>query len=40
METTRAGWWTLSPLVNDRTANNFFTDVDARGSGNSSCFNI
>jgi hypothetical protein len=29
----------LPPLVNDRTTKNFFADVDARGSGNPSCFN-
>jgi hypothetical protein len=29
----------LPQLVNDRTAKNFFADVDARGSGNPSCFN-
>jgi hypothetical protein len=29
----------LPPLVNDRTTENIFADVDARGSGDPSCFN-
>jgi hypothetical protein len=39
MDTTRAGWWPLPPLVNDRTTKIFFADVDAHGSGNPSYFN-